>query len=311
MPYAPGITYQTGAIGQAIGQLGQNLWGAVDQYRREKQEGQFLDTQFESLAQAVAAANPDRAPELAKFGGLSLAQKRGKLAGLAFEVDQMRRQQDQKLRERQLAAAEGQLRLSESIAKDNMAARGRAEQERTAERDAARAFSAELGMLSQGGPLAEGLRQPGNLSLADVVGAAGRTGHSLPAGTLMEAVRTTQRREAAAPRTVQVAGRDAVFSPETGAFQMLPTDELTPAQRSSAIAQISTEYGRLISILADPKSVLARGDIEAVLDMYDEQLNEFGVKPPRRNRANAGKEPTDGSTTRWVSDKDGNIRDRR
>lgn len=304
MPYAPGITYNTGVIGQGIANLGQNLRGALEQYRREKQEGQFLDQQFEGLAKAVAVSNPDRASELAKFPGLSLAQKRGKLAGLAFEVDQMRQQQAQSLRERQVAASEGQLTLARDQAAAAAAARAR-------DQETSRAFAGELASLAQGGPMADGYREPGSVSLGDVVQAAGKTGFNLPAGTLMDAIRAGTRREAQAPREFTIGGRAGTYSPETGAFQVFPSEEMTPAQRASAVAQLRTEYARTVAKMADPDAATQRSNLEAVLDMLDEQFNEFGIKPPKRTRAAAADDPAKADAgkgnTRMTFDKSGSL----
>lgn len=311
MPYAPGITYDTSSIGQGIANLGQNLRGALEQYRREKQEGQFLDTQFESLAQAVAAANPDRAPELAKFSGMSLGQKRGKLAGLAFEVDQMRKQQDQKLRERGMAIGEGNLKLAQEAASENRLLR--ADQQRRAEEERAgqKAFAGELAAMAQGGPLADGFREPDQpLSLADVVKAAGRSGVALPAGSLMEAVRMMQAdRDKAAPRAVDIGGRPAVFSPATGAFSMLPPEDLTPAQKQSAIRDLRRQWTEAVTARAKDVTGGSHQMIDGLLDSLAEGFKEFGIEPPKRATADPAPSKSDATKggSRFKYDAKGNL----
>lgn len=100
MPYAPGITFDASPIAKGISDLGKGLGDAISNYRNNKKESQYLDSQFELLAPSLASVtDPNELPSLAKFSSMSLSQKRGALAGAMYRADQARQTQDLKLRE--------------------------------------------------------------------------------------------------------------------------------------------------------------------------------------------------------------------
>ena len=274
MPYAPGQQYDFRPLFEGIRSLGQNVNQAIEKYQAAKQEGQFLDAQYEGLAKAMASMNPDRAPELAKFSSLSLPQKRGAAASLAFEFNQLQKEQDRALRERGVAAQEKQVSLAEAMQQAGLAQRQRDDQ-------AAAGFQGRLAELVQGGPLADGFREPGKLSLSDIVSAAGSSGFKLPPGQLMEAVRSMQvDPEAQAPREFQIGGRAGVYSPRTGAFDLLPPDGLTPGQKQTAAMNLQKQWIEITQAMADPLKRESLPELRQARAMLEGQFEQFGLKPP-------------------------------
>jgi hypothetical protein len=280
MPYAPGQQYDFRPLFEGIRSLGNNIGDAVQRYQKDKQESQFLDAQYEGLAQTMGAMDPGRAEDLAKFSGLSLAQKRGKAASLAFEFNQMQKNQDRALRERGVAAQERQVSLAEAAQQAGLAARQRDE-------EAATGFQGRLAEIMQGGPLADGFREPGQLSLADIVSAAGSSGYRLPPGALMDAIRTSQvDPEAQAPREFQVGGRAGVYSPRTGAFDLLPQDSLTPGQKQTAAQNLQRQWVDITKAMSDP-TAQNMDELKQARQMLEDQFAFYGLKPPQRNAAPA------------------------
>lgn len=101
MPYNPGVEYRGDKyLFQGIAGAGEALAQGVQKWRANKEESQFLDTRAETMAKLLGplaasgaeGVDPKVIEELAQFPGLSLNQKRGKLAGLEFLLDQTQRQ---------------------------------------------------------------------------------------------------------------------------------------------------------------------------------------------------------------------------
>jgi hypothetical protein len=103
MAYNPGIQYRGDQyLYQAISNLGEKAGEAIGNYRKERAEGQFLEQEAQGLLQTgqrmaklvdvqdpqVAEALQQNITDLGKFAGMSLAQKRAKLAQLRFDLDQ-------------------------------------------------------------------------------------------------------------------------------------------------------------------------------------------------------------------------------
>jgi hypothetical protein len=102
MAYNPGTHYRGEAyLFQAISNLGQSAGKALETYREDRQEDQFLEQELQGLLQSgqrlapliqvqdpeVAATIERNVSDLGKFAGLSLAQKRAKVAQMGFELD--------------------------------------------------------------------------------------------------------------------------------------------------------------------------------------------------------------------------------
>jgi hypothetical protein len=130
MPYNPGIEYRGDRyLFEGVAGAGQAIAQGVKQWRANKEEGQFLDGRAETLAQLVAPrvakggnVDPKVLDDLAKFPSLSLSQKRGKLAGLEFLLDQnMRQEQAQAVQARHKESTDLQ-REGLQIQRDQMTA---------------------------------------------------------------------------------------------------------------------------------------------------------------------------------------------
>lgn len=103
MPYNPQTEYRGDRyLFEGIAGAGQAIAQGVKQWRANKAESKFLDQQAELMGQLIAPKvaqgsshyDPKIIDDLANFPSLSLAQKRGKLAGLQFLVDQTQKQQE-------------------------------------------------------------------------------------------------------------------------------------------------------------------------------------------------------------------------
>lgn len=97
MPYNPGTQYRGDVhLARGIEDAGRGLAGAIQNFRRDKAESDFLDEQVVSLATAakpfVESGEMDASlvEELSKFPGQSLTKKRGIAARALFEVQNAR-----------------------------------------------------------------------------------------------------------------------------------------------------------------------------------------------------------------------------
>lgn len=100
MPFNPQTEFRGDRyLFEAITGAGQAVAQGVKQWQQNRQESQSLDERWGMLSKLVApmamqpGGDPKIIDELAKFPTLSLAQKRGKLAGLEFLLDQNQKQQ--------------------------------------------------------------------------------------------------------------------------------------------------------------------------------------------------------------------------
>jgi hypothetical protein len=76
-----------------------------------------------------------------------------------------------------------------------------------------------------------------------------------------------------------LGGRKFALSPDTGAFQALPTDELTPAEKQRYIAGL---YGQRRQLLASKASTLddaVKPQIDEELARLDDELQAMGARP--------------------------------
>lgn len=104
MAYNPHTQYRGDMyLYQAITNLGEKAGEALTNYRKDRAESQFLEQQMQGLMDSarqhsnlvrlddpqVAKALEDEVTDLGKFGGMSLAQKRGKVAALNFQLNQL------------------------------------------------------------------------------------------------------------------------------------------------------------------------------------------------------------------------------
>jgi hypothetical protein len=98
----------------------------------------------------------------------------------------------------------------------------------------------------------------------------------------MDAIRSTQKeREAQAPREFDVGGRKGIFSPRTGAFDLLPMENLTPAQKATAANNLRGQWVEVSLAMADPLKQGAVQELQAVRAMLEQQFEELGMKPPK------------------------------
>lgn len=107
----------------------------------------------------------------------------------------------------------------------------------------------------------------------------------------MDAIRSTQvDPEAQAPREFQVGGRAGVYSPRTGAFDLLPQDTLTPGQKQTAAMNLQKQWVDVTKALSDP---MAKNpdELRQAQQMLEEQFAAFGLKPPVRSAAQPTPEP--------------------
>lgn len=264
MPYAPGQQYDFRPLFEGIQRLGQNVRQEVDRRREDSQK-------FNSLKKLAEVYQPDLKGTL---DGMSLGELEGTVKAFTLKQAMDEAQASRGLRERGVAAQERQVTLAEALQQAGIARNQRDDA-------AATGFQGRLAELVQGGPLADGFREPGALSLADVVTAAGSSGYKLPPGALMDAIRQTRvDPEAQAPREFQIGGRAGVYSPKTGAFDLLPADGLTPAQRQTAAQNLQRQWVDITKAMADPIRQGSRAELAQARAMLEQQFAEFGLKVP-------------------------------
>jgi hypothetical protein len=273
MPYAPGESFDFRPLFEGIRSLGNNVNQFVDRKREEGRKATALRRVFEAYA-----------PEEMKGSSASmgLGDLEGAVQSFALTQAMQERDQARALRERQVVAMEGQLGLAKAAQEAGLARETRMVADQDADRTAAKGFQARLAELVQGGPMAGGFREPGNLGLADVVRAAGEAGMPLPAGSLMDAVRSMQQpRRAYEPEVINVGGRNILFSPETGAQQELRSDELTPAQRQSYARELQKQWIALARDIANPEREAGMQGLLAAKAVLEQQFEEFGLPLPK------------------------------
>jgi hypothetical protein len=224
MAYNPGNSYRgSDYLFSGLQQGGSVLAEGIQTWKKNKEESQFLDQQAAEIAKMIApqarqmeqsgqVTPEDKAilDDLAKFPGLSLGAKRGKLSGIMFGVQQ-RAQQAQAQAEGQrhqdrmgIDRANVELRRGELMAGD---LKDRRQTDAASARD--RDTLAWLTALAN----PEANKNPANLQqqfpnadadiIAKMIGESGNRNR--------------------VPESTKIGGRDVVFSPHTGAFQIVPT----------------------------------------------------------------------------------------
>jgi hypothetical protein len=278
MPYAPGQQYDFRPLFEGIRSLGQNVNQALDRRREDSQK-------FNSLRKLAEAYQPDLKGTL---DGMSLGELEGTVKAFTLKQAMDEANASRGLRERGVAAQEKQVLLAEAMQQAGLAQRQREDQ-------AATGFQGRLAELVQGGPLADGFREPGKVSLADIVSAAGSSGFKLPPGQLMEAVRSMQvDPEAQAPREFQIGGRAGVYSPRTGAFDLLPPEGLTAGQKQTAAMNLQKQWIEITQAMADPLKRESLPELRQARAMLEGQFEQFGLKPPASAPAPAS-DPSSGA----------------
>lgn len=122
MPYAPNVSYRGDAfLSQGIQNAGEGIAAAIANYRKAKEESDFLDQQVVGLAAAAkpllesGAVDPALTEQLSKFPELSLSKKRGVAASALFQIQQAQQQQreraDQEDRQLRRGAEYGRLTM--------------------------------------------------------------------------------------------------------------------------------------------------------------------------------------------------------
>lgn len=278
MPYAPQQQYDFRPLFEGIRSFGNNLKDVVEQRRADSQKFKSLKAVAESYA-----------PELkGTLDGMSLGDLEGTVRAFTLSQAMEDQKANRALRERGVAAQERQVSLAEAAQQAGLATRQRDE-------EAAIGFQGRLAEIVQGGPLADGFREPGKLSLADIVSAAGSSGYKLPPGALMDAIRSTQvDPEAQAPREFSVGGRAGVYSPRTGAFDLLPQDSLTPGQKQTAAMNLQKQWIEITQAMADPLKRESLPELRQARAMLEGQFEQFGLKPPTTAPAPAADAPGSG-----------------
>lgn len=265
MPYAPGERYDFRPLFEGIRDLGNNVGNFIAKRKEDSQK-------FNSLKKLAEVYQPDLKGTL---DGMSLGELEGTVKAFTLKQAMDDAAANRGLRERGVAAQEKQVSLTEAMQQAGLAQRQREDQ-------AAAGFQGRLAELVQGGPLADGFREPGRLSLSDIVSAAGSSGFRLPPGQLMEAVRSMQvDPEAQAPREFQIGGRAGVYSPKTGAFDLLPAEGLTPAQKQTAAQNLQRQWVDITKAMADP-TAQNMDELKQARQMLEEQFAQYGLKPPVR-----------------------------
>lgn len=269
MPYNPQQQFDARPLFEGIRQFGNNIAQEVERRRADSQKFKSLRSVAESYA-----------PELkGTFDGMSLGELEGTVRAFTLSQALDEQKANRALRERGVAVQERQVSLAEAAQQAGLASRQRDE-------EAATGFQGRLAEIVQGGPLADGFREPGQLSLADIVKAAGSSGYRLPPGALMDAIRTSQvDPEAQAPREFQVGGRAGVYSPRTGAFDLLPPDGLTPAQKQAAALNLQRQWIEITRDMADPVKAASINELKQARQMLEDQFASLGLKPPARDAA--------------------------
>lgn len=96
MAYNPEVTYRGDLhLASGIMGFGQAVAEGIDEYRRNKEESQFYDQQFEAMMQAAqpyvtsGAVDEKTVSDWGKFSGLSTSAKRGKLASAQFTLNNL------------------------------------------------------------------------------------------------------------------------------------------------------------------------------------------------------------------------------
>jgi hypothetical protein len=271
MPYNPGVQFDARPLFEGIRNFGNNISQALEERRADSQKFKSLKAVAESYA-----------PELkGTLDGMSLGELEGTVRSFTLSQAMEEQRANRALRERGVAAQERQVSLAEAAQQAGLAARQRDD-------EAAAGFQGRLAELVQGGPLEGGFREPGALSLSDIVSAAGSSGYKLPPGALMDAIRSTQvDPEAQAPREFQVGGRAGVYSPRTGAFDLLPQDSLTPGQKQTAAMNLQKQWIEITQAMADPLKRESLPELKQARAMLEGQFEQFGLKPPAASTAPA------------------------
>lgn len=264
MPYAPGERYDFRPLFEGIRDLGNNVGNFIAKRKEDSQK-------FNSLKKLAEVYQPDLKGTL---DGMSLGELEGTVKAFTLKQAMDEAAANRGLRERGVAAQEKQVSLAEAMQQAGLARQQRDDQ-------AAAGFQSRLAELVQGGPLADGFREPGRLSLSDIVSAAGSSGFRLPPGQLMEAVRSMQvDPEGQAPREFQIGGRAGVYSPRTGAFDLLPPDGLTPGQKQTAAMNLQKQWIEITQAMADPLKRESLPELRQARAMLEGQFEQFGLKPP-------------------------------
>jgi hypothetical protein len=123
---------------------GQAIAQGLQQWQQNRAESQFLDQQAETLARVIAPRvaqgtgnfDPKIIDDLAKFPGMSVSAKRGKLAGLQFLLDQDQKASEAAATQKRHDDEMGARRAGLELQRGQLLA-GEVRQQRSADREAA------------------------------------------------------------------------------------------------------------------------------------------------------------------------------
>lgn len=246
MPFAPNVSYRgdqylfQGAA-NGLNNLGAYLLQKADEHKRVQDETQSADVAFKFLTpllQNDTTAIQRFGDETAKFPGASLSQKKAMIGGITMYLAQKAEQEKQQREAKIQQDRQGFNTL------------------------AASAFG------------------PDGIDLTKIGAALKQYPNGVDVEKLLSfAQRTPGKTEAKAkvPATTKLAGRDVVYSPDTGAFQLLndPNTELSPYQRATlGLRTLSQRQG-----MGDPVATAGLSEEErtALLAEYDALGKQLGL----------------------------------
>jgi hypothetical protein len=283
MPYTPTERNRAGEfLMQGITGASQAIAQGVQQWRKDKEESAGYDTLLE-VAAARGKSDPkfleQFGPQLSKSAGSSLSQKRN-LVG-AITLYEQRRQQDM---ENEFRAAQiknfedDNVRANAFLTLQKEAAARQKEQV-----DALRRFAIDFGQ-----PVIPGVSSPAVLDAAQLPPAErlrqalGRNPGAMSEDILQTLVRYGD--EAAGKpdkRLIEttIGGHKFALSPDTGAFQALPADEMRPGEKQRYLAGLRAQRVDLISSRAKALDDDTKAMIDNELLRLDDELQAMGARP--------------------------------
>jgi hypothetical protein len=270
MPYTPTERNRVGEfLMQGIAGAGQNIGAAIDRYKTESQKAN-------TLRKAISLYDETMKDQVQTMG---LRDLEGFIQGQGMKQAK--------------TALENQARLQAAQIKNFEADNQRADTALRLQQDTAAQQKAQLDALAAfardyGAPAIPGVSSAAMLDAAQLPPgerlrqALGRNPGALTPQMLQTLVRYGDEAGGKPDKRLietTLGGRKFALSPDTGAFQALPTDELTPAEKQRYIAGL---YGQRRQLLASKASTLddaVKPQIDEELARLDDELQAMGARP--------------------------------
>lgn len=270
MPYTPTERNRVGEfLMQGIGNASQSIAGAIDRHKTESQKAN-------TLRKAIALYDETMKDQVQTMG---LRDLEGFIQGQGMKQAKTALEQQAKLQAAQIKNFEADnARADEAMALQRT---GAAQQK--AQLDALAAFARDYGAPAIPGVSSAALLDAAQLPPGERLRQAlGRNPGAMTPQMLQTLVRYGDEAGGKPDKRLietTIGGRKFALSPDTGAFQALPTDELTPAEKQRYIAGL---YGQRRQLLASKASTLddaVKPQIDEELARLDDELQAMGARP--------------------------------